>query len=237
MGGDQFIDLDPTFPNRLLRGSESDVVRFLQSLLERYSTCKLSIATDRPVALSGLLGRIGSTLRCEQSYGVIGEYLPRTLIWHWTSPRKEKIKFGENNNIPSWSWMGYEGGIQFYQIPYRGWHTFQKLQLTRDGKGLVTNVWEFQDCSLQKDLQADSTGSHYQILDMSGESRGWVMYDDQDYSNLPLKWAVVLGMEPETMDAYLLIVRRTVGGEYERLGIGKIQGGYVLRKDWDAKIV
>ena len=234
MGLENFINLDPNFPNRLRSYYPESVFKFLQSLLEIYSTRELSIPADRAVVLSGLLTRIGSVLNCEQNYGVLGKYLHRTLFWHWTSPRKE-IKFDENKKMPSWSWMGYEGGIQFYHIGYGNWNTFRKLQFIRDGTGLVTNVWGFQDCCLQKDLGADSTGTRYQILDLSGELRGWVMYDVEDYSTLPLEWAVVLGKRSQ--DLYLLVVKRTAGGEYERLGIGMIKKGCILRKDMDAIVV
>jgi len=237
VGPEKFIDLDPNFPNRLRNYYLDDIVKFLQSLLETYSTRELSIPTDRAVALSGLLTRIGSALNCEQNYGVLGKFLHRTLFWHWTSPRKEKIKLDENNKIPSWSWMGYEGGIQFYQIGYGHWSTFRKLRFITNGTGLITNVWGFQDCHLQKGLQADFTGTRFQILDLSGELRGWVMYDIEDHSTLPLEWAVVLGEERESQDLYLLVVKRTAGGEYERLGIGMIQKICMLRKDMDAIVV
>ena len=98
-------------------------------------------------------------------------------------------------------------------------------------------MWEFQDCSLPKDLCADSTGTRYQIFDSSKELRGWVMYDVEDYSTLPLEWAVVLGMDNQSQNLYLVVVRRTAGGDYERLGIGMIQRGCMVRKDTDAIFV
>ncbi|KAK4158731.1 heterokaryon incompatibility protein-domain-containing protein [Cladorrhinum sp. PSN259] len=236
VGTEKYIDLDPHFPDRLSSCYEGDVVKFLQSLLEKYSTRELSIPTDRAVALSGLLTRIGSTLGCEQSYGVIGKFLHRTLFWQWTSPRK-KIKFDEDNKIPSWSWMGYEGGVGFYPIEFGKFGKFRKLHLTSDGGALVTNVWEIEDCGLQKDLGADSTAIRYQIVDLSGELRGWVTYDDESYSTLPLKWAVVLGKPRVRQELYLLVIRPRAGGDYERLGIGMIEAGCISRKDVDVMVI
>lgn len=175
-------------------------------------------------------------MRCEQSYGVIGKFLHRTLFWQWASPRK-KIKFDEDNKIPSWSWMGCEGGVRFYPIRFGAFAGFRKLRFASDGVALFTNVWEIQDCGLQKDLEADPTATRYQILDLSGELRGWVTYDDENYSTLPLKWAVVLGRHELAHELYLLVVRRRAGGEYERLGIGMIQEGYISRKDVDAMVI
>ncbi|KAK0704361.1 heterokaryon incompatibility protein-domain-containing protein, partial [Lasiosphaeris hirsuta] len=236
VGSEKFIDLDPNFPSRLGSDYFNNVIKFLQSLFETYSTRELSVPADRAVALSGLLARIGSVFECKQSYGILEKFLHRTLIWHWTIPRKENT-VDENSEVPSWSWMRYKGGIQFHQIRYGEWDKFRNLQFTRDGRALVTNVWEFRNCRLQKDLGADSTGIRHQILDSSGELRGCVMYDVEDYSTLCLEWAIILGAKHESQDLYLLVVRRTAGGEYERLGTGMIHRNYVLRKDGDAIFV
>lgn len=232
---ENFIDLDPNFPRRLSFSFSSDVVRSLQSLFETYSTRELSHPEDRPVALSGLLTRIKSVLTCEGGHGVIGKFLHRTLFWHWISPRK-KIS-GIKVPPPSWSWMGHEGGVQFFPIEYGAFWGFLKLRLESDGGALVTNVWEIQGCCLQKDWGPDSTATRYQIIGPSGERRGWVIYDDEVYSARPLEWAVVLGKKDSAQELYLLVVSRRAGGEYERLGIGMIEECCMSRKDVDVKVI
>lgn len=166
-----FYFLDPDFPRRLQQHNSDMVAEFLQSLFEKYSTCGLSKPTDRPVALSGLMTRIELALSCEESYGVLGRLFHRTLLWSPTDTRKaKKIIYDKNTKIPSWSWMAYEGGIQFQRINY--WNVFKKLQFGRGGMALVTDVWGFRGCRLQKDSQTESTTTRYSISNLSEQTMG-----------------------------------------------------------------
>jgi len=236
VGLEKYVDLDPHFPNRLLSYPTPKVITFLQSLLEKYSTLYLSKSTDRAVAISGLMNRIGSTLQCEQRYGVLEQFIHRTVLWSWAGPREGKIDY-EDDKIPSWSWMGYEGGIRFRNSEYRNFRLYKKLQFERDRKALFTDVWELQDCHLQEDLSVKPPETRYQIRDLSGEIKGWVMYDvgDDEGPTSELAAVVVVGCSED--DLHFLAVRWVVEGEYERLGIGVVQKGCVSLKGTDIMIV
>ena len=88
--------------------------------------------------------------------------------------------------------MGYEGGILFPDTEYRHFRSYKKLRFERDGDALFTDVWELQDCHLQKDLSVKPPETRYQIRDLPGEIRGWVMYDVEDDKGPTSELAVVV---------------------------------------------
>ncbi|KAH8746061.1 hypothetical protein F5883DRAFT_255648 [Diaporthe sp. PMI_573] len=234
-------------------------VSFLQSLLEDYSKRGLSEPTDRAVAISGLAARIASALDCIERYGIFGFCFHRNLLWQRTDPQKKKrIKYEAGKEVPSWSWMAYEEGIQFIQfseLPYRGLDVFKDLRFAQEKRALLTKVWEFQDCHLDRKAVPDARCR--QILDSRGTERGWIMYDAEDRDALDGERAVVVGRTyrstgPDGREYYYILVARRragmvrrivgivrwgVGSEYERVGIGRIQQGYVSRQEADVFIV
>ncbi|CAI6096506.1 unnamed protein product [Clonostachys chloroleuca] len=110
--------LDPKFPYHLQHSGVRSTIHFLQSLLEDYSKRGLSSPTNRAVALSGLAARIATALQCKDAYGysAFGFYLHRSLLWQRTDLQKKRIQYGTGKEVPSWSWMAYEGGYPVHSI-------------------------------------------------------------------------------------------------------------------------
>ena len=231
--------LDPNFPNRLLKSGSIRTMEFIYSLFEDYSKRDLSEKTDRAVAISGLEARIADVLKCQSRYGIFQQFLHRNLLWQTSDNKMERIVY-ENQDVPSWSWMAYNGGIQFIKIPFGKVDWINNLQFDKGHElALITDVGEFRDCTMELD------GKDYAILDFSRTKRGWIQYDVKEDEDLFKERCVVVGkMSNKDRDGldikeyYILVVRPTsVDGEYERVGVGLIQSDYVVRQRVNVRVV
>jgi len=109
--------LDPNFPKRLLKLGYQRTMEFIYFLFEDYSKRDLIEKTDRAVVISGLEARIARALKCWSRYGIFKRYLHRNLLWQASDNKMERIEY-PTRNVPSWSWMAYNGGVQFMDIPF-----------------------------------------------------------------------------------------------------------------------
>ncbi len=176
-----------SFPLSLYSSGRIATWSFLQSFLEDYSTRGLSKASDRAVAISGLAARIQRVLRCEEHYGIFDLFLHRSLIWRRRDGQiMKRIEYG--GKVPSWSWMAYEGGIQFTEDKFSDLDLFVDLRFDQSG-ALIAKAWEFKDCHVKRQTQ---DGTHPQILDSNEVKRGWIVYDVEDgedcYEERELLW-------------------------------------------------
>ena len=229
--------LDPNFPNRLLKSGDQRTIEFIHFLFEDYSKRDLSEKTDRAVATSGLEARIAGALRCQSRYGIFQRYLHRNLLWQTSDNKMERIVY-KNQNVPSWSWMAYNGGIQFIDIPFGTVNWIDNLQFDKGHElALITDVGEFRDCTMEPD------GKHYAILDFGGTKRGWIQYDVEEDKDLFKERCVVAGKKSgwhrlDVKEYYILVVRPTsVDGEYKRVGVGLIQSDYVVRQRFNVRVM
>lgn len=92
-------------------------IRLYELLYSQYSERDFTRMTDRPVAISGLEKRLIRTLDTPGGNGILDKYLGRGLLWQRSSPNLLRIP-DLPWRIPSWSWMAYEGGIQYMNIPF-----------------------------------------------------------------------------------------------------------------------
>jgi len=237
--------LDPNFPNRLLESGYQRTMEFIHFLFEDYSKRDLTEKTDRSVATSGLEARIAGALKCQSRYGIFQRYLHRNLLWETSNNKMERIVC-KNRDVPSWSWMAYNGGIQFMDIPFG---TVDWINNLRFDKGrelvLITDVGEFRDCTMEPD------GKYYAILDFGRTKRGWIQYDVEEGEDLFKERCVVAGKKSskdkdkiedgdrlDVKEYYILVVRPTsVDGEYKRVGVGLIQSDYVVRQRFDVRVM
>ncbi|RSL84836.1 hypothetical protein CEP52_016333 [Fusarium oligoseptatum] len=110
---------DTLFPRSIMRYTKSNRIRFFQYLFETYSTLDLTTETDRPIAIEGLLKRLGAELNTPTQYGIIKRFLNRSLLWRRSADTKLKpIKGLEAQNVPSWSWLRYAGQISYLSVPF-----------------------------------------------------------------------------------------------------------------------
>ncbi len=110
----------------------------------------LSNPSDRPYALDGLQSRILNVLNSRGGFGVLDEgdskkgLLRRSLLWHRGpgTQRLERIVFPAHRAIalvPSWSWMAYTGGIDYFEIQF-GQVDWQDLQSPWSGRGIGLGI-------------------------------------------------------------------------------------------------
>jgi hypothetical protein len=234
--------LDPGFPQRLLRAGNKRTIDFIQFLSTEYSRRGLTEKTDRCTAMSGLESRISQAKDCETRFGIFESFLHRSLLWQRTEERDtDRISY-KNQIVPSWSWMAYNGSIDFTDIPFGRVEWVRSLRFNKRYKyrrfikkwkpALVTNVSFFRNCSLRRS-EAGCT-----ILDSDGAERGEFQYDVETHERLDSERCVVLGRDCLKTNYYILVVRPTgIKNEYTRVGAGRIQGDYVARQDLQALIV
>jgi len=235
--------LDPNFPNRLLKSGYQRTMEFIHFLFEDYSKRDLTEKTDRSVATLGLVDRIAGALGCQSRYGIFQQYLHRNLLWQTSDNKMERIVY-KNRNVPSWSWMAYNGGIQFMDIPFGTVDWINSLWFDEGHElALITDVGEFRDCIMEPD------GKYYAILDFGRTKRGWIQYDVEEGEDLFKERCVVAGKSIKDWDSedgdrldvkeyYILVVRPTsVDGEYKRVGVGLIQSDYVVRQRFNVRVM
>ncbi|KAJ4295516.1 hypothetical protein N0V90_007529 [Kalmusia sp. IMI 367209] len=240
--------LDPDFPYRLLQAGQQRTVKAIQSLSAEYSTRGLTYNTDRFAAISGLENRIARAKRCEARFGIFQTCLHRSLLWQKSGESSmDRIEY-KTQIVPSWSWMAYDGQIQFMDVPFHEVYWVRSLRFNKRYKyrwlkktwkcALVTVISFFQNCSLEQ------RGASYAILDSGNTERGWIQYDIEVNARLDAKECVVLGRQQisesdvRKWEYYILVVRLTdVDNEYERVGVGCIQSDYVRRHGSEALIV
>lgn len=97
----------------------------------RYTGRKLIKTTDRISAIKGLEERIANKLGCTPQYGVFKSFLHSGLLW-LVDNKTKKIDYKKTGseraeNVPSWSWMAYEGKIRF--IPSESTKWFGGLEI------------------------------------------------------------------------------------------------------------
>ncbi|KAJ3536178.1 hypothetical protein NM208_g5822 [Fusarium decemcellulare] len=231
IGKQRFI-MDPYFPSLLMKAGYYRSLEFIQFLLGKYSQCGLTYKSDRDMAISSLLGRMGHELATSVRYGIIRCFLGSLLSWKRTAKEMTPpIDFGQRT-VPSWSWMAYDGSIEFI-VNYRYELEIPRptdLEFTQDGKELKVKVREFENCRLGE----NEGDNEYAVCGRDGKV-GSLWYDMK--GQIEFNYCVVVGSgktsavvgNPKTY--YVVMVQEKPDrGCYVRLGAGTLDEGYVSTK-------
>ncbi|KAH8731712.1 heterokaryon incompatibility protein-domain-containing protein [Phaeosphaeriaceae sp. PMI808] len=247
-----YFMLDPNFPDRLLASGDKRTVEFIHFLSEAYSKRHLTKKTDRRIAISGLEARIARARWCQSRYGIFENFLHRNLLWQRSDGDKmERIRY-ESGVVPSWSWMAYDGGIQYMDIPFGDvdWniklqfnehkHVFFNTLKRKRRLALVADIGVFRNCSLeQRDIS-------YAVLDSNKVERGRIWYDIEASGDPHTERCVVVGRDNREGDYgsrmkdsyYILVIGPTsVDDEYTRVGVGWIRMDHVARVRLNMRVV
>lgn len=142
----------------------------------------------------------------------------------------------EDKNVPSWSWMFYDGGIDFLTHSMLRVPDFGKLRFDSN-RGIDIEVRQFQACYMEE------RGEKHMIFAGTDEV-GFLYFDMDSAARIEFRNCVVIGIsEDDDNDDpdkkyYILIVRKILGeGEYERLGVGQVQARYVSCKSDAGKLL
>ncbi|KAK3360571.1 heterokaryon incompatibility protein-domain-containing protein [Lasiosphaeria hispida] len=224
---------DAQFPDAILKRDPADRIAPLQTLFEAYTAMNLTVATDRSVAISGLERRLASGFEGIAAYGALECYIHRSLLWQRTGETPlRRIKYPGKRSIPSWSWMAYDGAIQYLDVPKEGieWNHFVSFAPARN---LIASTPENNRVSINElkvgvsalcvtEIQKDHSGM---TLDNPGAT---------DFGELA---CVVIGRSITSggsrggdVELYVLFVRSVFMDGYQRVGAGRIQESHLATK-------
>ncbi|KAF4989251.1 hypothetical protein FDECE_14777, partial [Fusarium decemcellulare] len=230
--GEQRFIMDPYFPSRLKKAGYYRSLEFIQFLFGEYSQCGLTYKSDREMAISSLLERMGHELDTSVRYGIIRCFLGSLLLWKRTAKEMTPpIDFGQRM-VPSWSWMAYDGNIEFiimFQYELRIPRSTD-LEFAQDGKELKVKIRKFQNCRLGE----NERNNEYTVYHGT-EKIGSLWYDMK--GQIEFNHCVVVGAsgtgravnDPKTY--YVVVVQEKPDrGGYVRLGAGTLDEGYLSTK-------
>ncbi|KAK4095935.1 HET-domain-containing protein [Parathielavia hyrcaniae] len=228
--GKQYFILDPNFPERLSKSGYKRTADFVQFLFKKYSVSCLTFETDRDVAISSLVERMGQVLGTEVRHGIFGCFRGSLLLWKRTHENKTPPTPYKDRAVPSWSWMAYPGGIDFISDATRGLLVpcSEDLGFVNDGQALSVKVRKFRgSCRMEQEEE------EHAIFDGT-EKVGSLWFDVADHIQFQDCFCVVVSMgkddkKEDSRKTYnILILRQRVGGRgYERVGVGKVEAQYV----------
>ncbi|KAK8024695.1 hypothetical protein PG990_002518 [Apiospora arundinis] len=244
---------DAEFPQSALKYFKGGRISLYQYAYEVYSRLAFTHWTDRAVALLGLESRIGAAFKTRAEFGILEEYLRRGLLWKRskTCQRLSPIepKHGSSAVVPSWSWMAYEGAIDYLdpdwgktdwceenlESPFAG-----NKSLRRAGAG-------------GKATQIQATAFGLGAVDAVRWSFGVTMDegDDESHGDKTLKCVVVgqrredarsgdtarlggAGLSSGDKLSYVLFVKPVPGkasNHYRRVGVGNLLASEIQQKE------
>lgn len=187
------------------------------------------------MAIAGLQQKLIETINVRGAYGVIEDkehpgWLRRSLLWcrGILVPSLTRIVFAENYadfKVPSWSWMAYDGGIDYLRPDFDSydWEPLQSPWSREQEEGeeisLLAQAWDYDPLS-------------------AGPGELDIIFDIEIPSvQRPVKpMCVVLGKAKgiwiqDTRRHWVLVIAPTGReGTFERIGAGYIPGRCLSRK-------
>ncbi|EHA21142.1 hypothetical protein ASPNIDRAFT_54678 [Aspergillus niger ATCC 1015] len=243
--------LDPRFPERLISAGYKSAALFLQELIADYSRRDLTFPKkDKVIAFSGIAERIKEALSTEVRYGVFRCFLPRLLLWKRAGMENDQIIY-DNDRVPSWSWMLYNGKIDFLtqsdlQVPRN-----QSLSFDNSERGINIEVRQLEDCYTRERDGEHIIFTKTKKFEVTTEVEvtkevevGILHFDMGSAAEVESRNCVVIAMSQDddkddpNKDYYVLAVQRTSGEEeYERLGVGRVRACYVSKGSISGKLL
>ncbi|KAK8062587.1 serine/threonine protein kinase [Apiospora hydei] len=122
---------DPRFPQKAVEGRRGMKIAYFQDLYKQYSRLEFTRMEDRAVAILGLENRLRKAYRTDGGFGIFddgadGGLFHRSLLWRrgieQEKPDMRSIIFPLERRrgtaeVPKWSWMAYEGPIDYLLEP------------------------------------------------------------------------------------------------------------------------
>ncbi|KAK8134996.1 hypothetical protein PG984_007008 [Apiospora sp. TS-2023a] len=110
---------DAQFPASVVPYYKGGRIILTQHVYAMYSKLAFTHWSDRAVALLGLESRLGTTFKTRAEFGVLQEYLQRGLLWKRSETCRglSRIEQKAAVSVPSWSWMAYQGAIDYVYVP------------------------------------------------------------------------------------------------------------------------
>lgn len=108
-------------------------IAYFQALYMQYSRLDFTRYSDKPVAIAGLENRLQKAFGTRGAFGIFddgdkgnGGLFHRSLLWQRAKDVADDkfltaIEFSSETHVqvPSWSWMAYQGGITYIDPPFQ----------------------------------------------------------------------------------------------------------------------
>ncbi|KAJ0120690.1 hypothetical protein J7T55_015422 [Diaporthe amygdali] len=236
---------DPNFPSKLSNDATTRGVkiRLYEELYRQYTRLKFTRISDRPIAIAGLEKRLIRDLKAEGGFGVFDDgrsLFQRSLLWQRGRefPSLAKIPCIPSLSVPTWSWMAYDGGIDFLDLPLGGVHWFTDAIKSPWAPGSA-DTWHTGDGKEFVELKAWATTFTLGDASLATHDGVLIVYDSPGMITMGVEdlMCVVVGREikkdtvRETTHFALVIKASTgpvsaKGGSkiYERIGVGYVKG-------------
>ncbi|GMG14979.1 unnamed protein product [Aspergillus oryzae] len=153
--------------------------------------------------------------------------------------------FYDNDYVPSWSWMRYNGKIDFLtqsdlQVPRN-----ESLSFDNSERGINIEVRQLEDCyTRERDGEHIIFSKAKRVEVMKGVEVGILHFDMGSTAEVESRNCVVIAMSQDddkddpNKEYYILAVQRTSGEEeYERLGVGRVRACYVSKGSTSGKLL
>ncbi|EGZ73028.1 HET-domain-containing protein [Neurospora tetrasperma FGSC 2509] len=238
---------DPNFPSKLsgAGSNRGEKIRFYEDLYRHYSRLNLTWKKDRPVAIAALEKRLHRDLKSSGGFGVFDDsrsLLPRSLLWQRgaevTSLNKISFPPDTHTRLPTWSWMAYDGGIDFLDLPLG--------EVDWDVSEIQGNWTKHQTLDIQrgpqqqeaKEIELSARTRRFK-MGTTGSKEFDIIYDipNQVSKETALLKCVLVGklrnndVPKEKTTYYVLVVvlrDSSLPTEmYERVGVGRMLGEYI----------
>ncbi|KAK0669118.1 heterokaryon incompatibility protein-domain-containing protein [Cercophora samala] len=232
---------DPNFPQVAIQSTRGDKIRLYESLYQMYSRLQFTKIWDRPIAIAGLEQRLVAAFNTHGGYGVFDSpFFGRSLLWQrdesaGTSMTRIHFPREQRYNVPSWSWMAYEGAISFMDLPFDG------IDWLYSAEGLVP-PWGSTTYTTTASSHTGNTDEHTflrarvrDFTDLMTGSTGIIYDAGSQYFLQEKKRAkcVVVGKQKSksgttNVHHYVIVVVPKDGKDgYERVGVAALPGNYI----------
>lgn len=222
--------------------SKGGQIRTFQILYKQYSRLAFTWITDRPLAIAGLEQRLIRAFETYGGFGIFERYLIRSLLWKRASDvaKLKKIDFSNKPGIivPTWSWMAYEGGIDFMDLPFDGvdWETnSEQIRSPWAPNRSTQHTW--LSAGRRSNIYLRATPKEFQVDHDAPLDQSQLEFDEGKEPEGRVVRCVVVGRQK--MDVlssmqrhYVLLVSQKPGARefvYERVGVGLMPGIWIKK--------
>ncbi|KAI1854174.1 hypothetical protein JX266_001315 [Neoarthrinium moseri] len=245
---------DAHFPSKLSNESTSrgEKILFYEGLYSLYTRLEFTRISDRPIAIAGLEKRLIRDLKAHGGFGVFDDgrsLLQRSLLWRRGREVTALTRIDpdlSSVSVPTWSWMAYDGGVDYLDLPLGGVHwlpSTEAIQSPWASEG--TDTWHTDDGKESVELEAcarpfaaapGSRGltTHDEIM-IVYDNPNMMNREDGDLMCVVVGSARNKGSIEEDMVHYVLVIALSQGlsyaedgrQRYERVGVGRMKGKFL----------
>ncbi|CZR58814.1 uncharacterized protein PAC_08706 [Phialocephala subalpina] len=218
---------DAYFPKAAEKYVKGMRIELFQDLYERYSRLALSFPSDRPIAIKGLEARLLDTFNTTGGYGLLDRYLHRCLLWQRSGDTLKRIKPSRGSYlVPSWSWMGYDGPMNYMAISFGQVSWCHK----------ITSPFEKAENRRKSNSHASSTAELEALVwELTSVPGGQIILDEPSRTLRHPVQCIIVGRSkknPTHADQthFVLLVHRVADVDeevYERVGVGTLERRHI----------